>query len=138
MDAFIRYATVWRRMKSLSIVQAREVTHSVFAAVLDRRADPEALKFYSTLLCKSELTVREMVRRLGHSDEFMKLNLLDKPLVEAAHGLYQRFLARPAENNGAAADLAARMLAHGWKSQIDWFVNSGEYLMKFGDDGLPG
>ena len=78
-----------------------------------------------------------MVRRLGHSDEFMKRNLLDKPMIEAAYGLYQRFLARPAENNDAAADLAARMLAHGWRSQINWFVNSGEYLMKFGDCGPP-
>jgi hypothetical protein len=124
-------------MKSFSVVQAREVTHSVFAAVLDRPADPEALKFYSTLLFKSELTVREMVRQLGHSDEFMKRNLLDKPLIEAVHGLYQRFLARPAENNDVAAGMAARMLAQGWRSQIDWFVNSGEYLMKFGDDGPP-
>jgi hypothetical protein len=124
-------------MKALSVVQAREVTNSVFAAILDREADAEALKHYSTLLFKGELTVREMVRQLGYCDEFMDRYLLAMPLPQVAFGLFLRFLGRPADDDKAATDLAARIVTQGWRSQIDWFVNSGEYLMKFGDDAPP-
>ena len=125
-------------MEALSLVDAREVVDQVFAAILDRPADPDAQKHYAALMFKGELTVRELVRQLAYSDEFATRIMLGLPLAEVAHGLFNRFLGRPAEDDMAAKQLALRILAHGWRSQIDWFINSGEYLKKFGDDTPPG
>ncbi len=124
-------------MKNFTPRQARDATNAVFKAILDRDADPPALQHYTGLLTQNEVSVRELVRRLAGSDEFVTKSILPLPPSETAHGLFRRFLGRPAASDREARDLAVRIIAQGWRSQIDWFLNSGEYLKKFGDDETP-
>ena len=60
---------------------------------------------------KGEITVRELVRQLAYSDEFATRIMLGLPLAEVAHGLFNRFLARPAEDDMTARQSALRILA---------------------------
>lgn len=109
----------------------------LYRRVLERDADDSGLITFAGALDRGELSVRDIVRSLGKSDEYRNRFVVPFSLLQIARLMYLHFLARQAESEAAAKGWADLIATQGWQAAVDGFINSDEYSNRFGDDSVP-
>lgn len=108
----------------------------IYRQVLEREADSSGLTYWSQQL-RGGLTVREVVRLIGQSDEYRTRFVIPVVPAQAAKLMYKHFLARAPENQPVVDGWATVIVQQGFKAAVDGFVDSDEYSRRFGDDTVP-
>ena len=112
------------------------VLEQLYKQVLERDVDPVGQIFFGCQLVRGELSVRDVVRDVGLSQEYTARFITPDTVQNAVQLCYQHFLARPADPGGLAAwEQVAQ--TQGWQAVIIGLVNSAEYTTRFGDDVVP-
>ena len=124
--------------KDWNPTDAANVVRQIYRTVLEREADSSGLSYWSGFLDRGEKTVREVVRLIGKSDEYRNRFVIPVPAKEAARLMYRHFLAREPENDQVLDGWAHVIADQGFKAAVDGFVDSREYIRRFGDDRPPG
>lgn|GEM_PF-6645330 len=112
------------------------LVHRIYQRVLEREADPEGIRFWGEKL-RSGVSVRQVIRQIAKCDEywdrFMKMGG-----ETAVRYMYRHFLAREPESQFVINDWAGWMNKAKWHAAVDYFVDSQEYVGRFGDSNVPG
>lgn len=116
---------------------AQGLVKQIYRQVLEREADPSGLTYWSRQLNRGELTVREVVRLIGQSDEYRTRFVIPVIPAQAAKLMYKHFLARAPENQQVLDGWATVIVQQGYKAAVDGFVDSDEYSSRFGDNTVP-
>jgi Phycobilisome Linker polypeptide/Domain of unknown function (DUF4214) len=125
---------------------SHEVLHlvnQIYQQVLERgvlRADgnsvDSSLMHYCDKLRRGEMSVRDVVRALGLSQEYAQRFIIPNTNANAVRFCYKHFLAREAEEKGLNY-WAQQSMIGGWPVVIKGLVDSDEYTERFGNDAVP-
>ncbi|MDP9381261.1 MAG: phycobilisome rod-core linker polypeptide [Chloroflexota bacterium] len=127
---------------------AQEALEAAFQQILGRPIDVPGLESWGRYLVLQGGTMREVIRGLGHSDEYRQ-RFVD-PLVPTNNWgaiirpMYLKFLGRPPENEAAVVAHSHALVRNGqyqpegYKQLVNAFVDSDEYLQRWGEQGIPG
>ena len=120
---------------------ANRVVAEVYRHTLERGADAGA-QTWQRQIANGQLTVREVVRRVAKSNEYMqRFGRTEagegQPYERAVSRLYRHVLARQPDGNGLEhwTRIAQQ---RGLGAVVDGFVDSEEYIRNFGDWAVPG
>ena len=120
---------------------ANRVVAEVYRHTLERGADAGA-QTWQRQIANGQLTVREVVRRVAKSNEYMqRFGRTEageaQPYERAVARLYRHVLARQPDGNGLEhwTRIAQQ---RGLGAVVDGFVDSEEYIRNFGDHAVPG
>jgi hypothetical protein len=115
----------------------------IYLQVLERRilnADGNStdsdLMYYSDKLCRGEMSVRDVVRALGLSQEYAQRFIISNTNANAVRFCYKHFLAREPEEKGLNYWMQQSLIGE-WPVVIKGLVDSDEYTERFGDDVVP-
>lgn len=127
----------WPRFIVFSLV------HQMYKQIFNRKADRDGLNTYGSSLRRGEKNVRDIVKEIGCSDEFMRI-LKSKSLADAVDTCYWRFLGRRADPGGRnyyINELENNHRLNENRPDYQWFVrslvDSLEYGRKFGENRVP-
>ena len=109
----------------------------LYKRVLERDVDDSGLITWGCALDNGELSVKEIVRRLGKSDEYRSRFVIPFSPAKSARLMYQHFLARQPESDKVVEGWADVISDEGWQVAVDGFVDSAEYGKRFGDNKVP-
>jgi Phycobilisome Linker polypeptide/Domain of unknown function (DUF4214) len=125
---------------------SREVPHlvnQIYQQVLERsvlNADGSStdsgLIYHSDKLCCGEMSVRDVVRALGLSQEYAQRFIIPNTGANAVRLCYKHFLAREPEEKGLNYWTQQSMTSE-WPVVIKGLVDSDEYMERFGEDIIP-
>ena len=125
---------------------SHEVLHlvkQIYQQVLERtvvNADGSStdsgLMYYSDKLCRGEMSVRDVVRALGLSQEYAQRFVIPYTNADAVRLCYKHFLAREPEEKGLNYWTQQSMVG-GWSLVVKGLIDSDEYTERFGDDAIP-
>jgi hypothetical protein len=121
--------------KQWTAEQAAAQVNRIYQQVLERPADDTGLVAWGGPLSRGEMSVRDVVRGVGHSDEYWT-RFVAGGAENAAVLMYRHFLAREPESQ-IAVDGHEVTIAGNWKAGVNGFVDSVEYAQRFGDDTPP-
>jgi hypothetical protein len=112
------------------------VLDQLYQQVLERQVDPVGLIGWGCLLSRGEQSMRDVVRNIGHSQEYHDRFIAPLTTADAVRACYRHFLAREADPGGLQfwEGVATQQ---GFLPVIDGIVGSDEYTNKFGDDQVP-
>ena len=120
---------------------ATRVVAEVYRHTLERGADAGA-QTWQRQIASGQLTVREVVRRVAKSNEYMqRFGRTEagegQPYERAVSRLYRHVLARQPDGNGLEhwTRIAQQ---RGLAAVVDGFVDSEEYIRNFGEHAVPG
>lgn len=122
------------RAGDLTVLPA--VLDQLYQQVLERQVDPVGLIGWGCSLSRGEQSMRDVVRNIGHSQEYHDRFIAPLTIADAVRACYRHFLAREADSTGLQfwEGVATQQ---GFLSVIDGIVDSEEYTSKFGDDQVP-
>ena len=92
--------------------------------------------YYSDKLRRGEMSIRDVVRALGLSQEYAERFIIPNANANAVRFCYKHFLAREPEEKGLNYWTQQSMIG-GWPVVILGLVDSDEYTERFGDDTVP-
>ena len=120
---------------------ASRVVAEVYRHTLERGVDSGAQGWVQQL-SNGQITVRELVRRVAKSPEYMQRfgqteSGEGQPYERAVARLYRHVLGRQPDVAGQRSWANAAQ-QRGLAAVVDEFVNSAEYNNNFGDSGIPG
>jgi hypothetical protein len=116
--------------------QAATQVHAIYQQILERSAENGGLITWGCILVRGEQSIRELVARVGKSQEYHDRFIAPVGAREAAVLMYRHFLAREPENAIVIDQHAAAIIANP-QAAVDNFVYSVEYTQRFGDDVVP-
>lgn len=119
------------------------LVRQIYKQIFNREADPGGLETYGSSLRHGEKNVREIVKDMGCSNEFMGI-LKSKSVAEAVDTCYWHFLGRKADLGGRnyyINELENNHRLNENRPDYQWFVksliDSPEYRKKFGNYRIP-
>ena len=125
---------------------SHEVPHlvnQIYQQVLERsvlngdgNSTDSGLMYYSDKLRRGEMSVRDVVRALGLSQEYAQRFIIPNTNANAVRFCYKHFLAREPEEKGLTYWTQQSMIGE-WPVVIKGLVDSDEYTERFGDDVVP-
>ncbi len=120
---------------------ASRVVAEVYRHTLERGVDPAAQN-WARQISNGQLTVKELVRRVAKSQEYMQRfgqteSGEGQPYERAVARLYRHVLGRQADANGQR-NWARNAQQRGLGVVVDGLIDSAEYNNSFGDSGVPG
>ncbi len=120
---------------------ANRVVAEVYRHALERAVDPGAQGF-ARQLSSGQVTVKELVRRVAKSQEYMqRFGQTEpgegQPYERSVARLYRHILARQPDANGQRNWTRAAQ-QRGLAVVVDGLIDSAEYTNNFGDFGIPG
>ena len=120
---------------------ASRVVAEVYRHTLERGVDPAAQSWVRQLQ-NGQLTVKELVRNVAKSQEYMQRfgqteSGEGQPYERAVARLYRHILARQPDVNGQR-NWARNAQQRGLGAVIDGLIDSAEYNNNFGEWGVPG
>ncbi len=120
---------------------ASRVVAEVYRHTLERGADPAA-QTWTRQLQNGQLTVKELVRNVAKSQEYMRRfgqteSGEGQPYERAVARLYRHILGRQADANGQR-NWARNAQQRGLGVVVDGLIDSAEYNNAFGEWGVPG
>ena len=120
---------------------AARVVAEVYRHTLERSPDAGA-QTWQRQIANEQLTVREVVRRVAKSNEYMqRFGRTEagegQPYERAVARLYRHVLARQPDGNGLEQWTRVAQ-QRGLGAVVDGFVDSEEYIRNFGDWAVPG
>ena len=92
--------------------------------------------FYSDKLLRGEMSIRDVVRALGLSQEYAQRFIIPNTNANAVRFCYKHFLAREPEEKGLTYWTQQSMNGD-WSVVIKGLVDSDEYTERFGNDTVP-
>ena len=113
---------------------ADSTVDAIYRQVLERPASGEG-NGRAGQLRNGQTTVREIVREVAKSQEHAQRFLPANNRRQAVTNLYRHLLGRPPDAAGFNSHVEGR---EALVSLVDTFIDSPEYLQKFGDDTVPG
>jgi phycoerythrin-associated linker protein len=117
--------------------EAADVVGKMYQQVLERGADDGGLVHYGAQLERGDRSVREIVKRMGESEEYRLRFVQGQTPEQAATLMYRHFLARAPESDAAVQSHAHGLENNGYVAEVERFVNSKEYTRRFGNDNVP-
>lgn len=120
----------------MEITQVPETVNQLYHRVLERDPDPQGLIWYGARLWRDEANIKDAVKEIGLSPEYMERFVSNKPTEEAVKNCYQHFLARDPDPEGLEGYQHVAHV-HGFKPVITGLIESEEYTQKFGTDRVP-
>lgn len=120
---------------------ASRVVAEVYRHSLERGVD-QASQRWAQQLANGQLTVKELVRRVVTSQEYMQRfghteSGEGQPYERAVARLYRHILSRQPDASGLNS-WTRQAQQRGLAAVVDGFINSDEYNRNFGDWGVPG
>ena len=126
---------------------SHEVLHlvdQIYQQVLERsilnadgNSTDSGLMYYSDKLRRGEMSIRDVVRALGLSQEYAQRFIIPNTNANAVRFCYKHFLAREPEQEGLDYWTRQAESQAGWPSLIRNLIDSDEYTRRFGDDNVP-
>lgn len=123
--------------------EAAHLVNQIYQQVLERsilKADEEStdsgLMYYSDKLRRGEMSIRDVVRDLGLSQEYAQRFIIPNTNANAVRFCYKHFLAREPEAKGLHYWIQQSMISD-WSVVIKGLVDSDEYTERFGNDAVP-
>ena len=104
--------------------------------IADGNSTDSDMMYYANKLRCGEMSVRDVVRALGLSQEYAQRFIIPNTNANAVRFCYKHFLAREPEEKGLNYWTQQSMIA-GWPVVILGLVDSDEYTERFGDDTVP-
>ena len=102
----------------------------------DGNSTDSYLIFYSEKLRCGEMSVRDVVRALGLSQEYAQRFIISNTNSNAVRFCYKHFLAREPEEKGLNYWTQQSLIGE-WPVVIKGLVDSDEYTERFGNDTVP-
>jgi len=102
----------------------------------DGNSTDSGLMYYSDKLRRGEMSIRDVVRVLGLSQEYSQRFIIPNTNANAVRFCYKHFLAREPEEKGLTYWTQQSMIGE-WPVVIKGLVDSDEYTERFGDDVVP-
>jgi len=102
----------------------------------DGNSTDSGLMYYSDKLRRGEMSIRDVVRVLGLSQEHSQRFIIPNTNANAVRFCYKHFLAREPEEKGLTYWTQQSMIGE-WPVVIKGLVDSDEYTERFGDDVVP-
>jgi hypothetical protein len=121
---------------------AEQAVDQIYQLVLERPADPSGKQTWSHELLNNNLSVKEIIRKIGKSEEYR--NRFVSGFYERQEWgtiityMYRHFLAREPENPNVFEPHSHTIVGRSWEALVDVFIDSPEYRGNFGDDIVPG
>ena len=125
---------------------SHEVLHlvdQIYQQVLERsilnadgNSTDSGLMYYSDKLRRGEMSIRDVVRVLGLSQEHSQRFIIPNTNANAVRFCYKHFLAREPEEKGLTYWTQQSMIGE-WPVVIKGLVDSDEYTERFGEDVVP-
>jgi hypothetical protein len=125
---------------------SHEVLHlvnQIYQQVLERSAlnaignsTDSGLMYYSDKLRRGEMSIRDVVRALGLSQEYAQRFIIPYTNADAVRFCYKHFLAREPEEKGLSYWTQQSMIGE-WPVVIEGLVDSDEYTERFSNDAIP-
>ena len=125
---------------------SHEVLHlvnQIYQQVLERsvlnadgNSTDSSLMYYCNKLRRGEMSIRDVVRALGLSQEYAHRFIIPYTNADAVRFCYKHFLAREPEEKGLTYWTQQSMIG-GWPVVIRGLVDSDEYTERFGNDAIP-
>jgi phycobilisome core-membrane linker protein len=104
----------------------------------DGSSTDSGLMYYGEKLQSGEMSVRNVVRALGLSQEYQQRFIIPNVDQDGVKLCYKHFLAREPETEGLNYwTKLAETESAGWPAVINGLINSEEYTRRFGDDSVP-
>lgn len=120
----------------MEIEQVPQTVNQIYQRVLGRESDPQGLLWYGSRLWHDEMSVKDVVKEIALSPEYMERFVSNRPTDEAVKISYEHFLAREPDATGLAGyQLVAQ--AQGFRPVITGLLECEEYQQKFGTDRVP-
>ncbi len=94
------------------------------------------LMYYGDKLHRGEMSVRDVVRALGLSQEYAQRFVIPYTNADAVRLCYKHFMAREPEEKGLNYWTQQSMVG-GWSVVVKGLIDSDEYTERFGDDAIP-
>ncbi len=113
-----------------------ELIEQIFAQILRQSVDTKLLITYGAFLCRGEMSVRNIVKVLGLSQQYRERFVNLKKPDETIERLYATFLGRASDANSKLFRVKA-IQTRGSSVVIADLIDSEEYQMSFGEDALP-
>lgn len=115
-----------------------QLVDSIYKRVLERGGDASGSKYYGDKLSSGEMSVRDVVRMLGSSEEHHRLFVTPNAPHDGVKACYKHFLARDPEPEGSNYWTAlVDKETDPWPLVINGIIDSEEYTRRFGDDTVP-
>ncbi len=102
----------------------------------DGNSTDSGLMYYSDKLRRGEMSIRDVVRVLGLSQEHSQRFIIPNTNANAVRFCYKHFLAREPEEKGLTYWTQQSMIGE-WPVVIKGLVDSDEYTERFGEDVVP-
>jgi phycobilisome linker polypeptide/uncharacterized protein DUF4214 len=102
----------------------------------DGNSTDSDMMYYANKLRCGEMSVRDVVRALGLSQEYAQRFIIPNTNANAVRFCYKHFLAREPEEKGLNYWTQQSMIG-GWPVVILGLVDSDEYTERFGNDTVP-
>jgi hypothetical protein len=109
----------------------------IYKAVLERSADAGGLRHWTDKNVDEGMSIKEIVRHFGHSDEYKRRFILEVSPEEAVRRCNLHFLGREPESTAVVEYHKNVLLTHGFQALINGFVDSKEYADHFGNNLCP-
>ncbi len=130
-------AKQWDSHKVLHLV------NQIYQQVLERNvlntdgsSTDSGLMYYSDKLRRGEMSIRDVVRVLGLSQEYAQRFIIPNTNANAVRFCYKHFLAREPEEKGLTY-WTQQSMTDEWPVVIKGLVDSDEYTERFGNDAVP-
>ena len=130
-------AKQWDSHEALHLVNQiyqQILEHSILNA--GGNSTDSGLLYYSDKLHRGEMSIRDVVRALGLSQEYAQRFIIPNTNANAVRFCYKHFLVREPEEKGLNYWTKQSMIA-GWPVVILGLVDSDEYTERFGNDAVP-
>ena len=111
----------------------RKVTLA-YQKVLEREPDDGGLKDKAKKVYLGKISVKDLIKELGLSDEYERRFIKFKEPIEIVERMYLHFLGRKPENNTVVEEKVRELSQIGWQELVKVFIESDEYVKNFGDD----
>jgi hypothetical protein len=110
---------------------------AIYERILGRPADAAGLRFWTDKHVDEGMSIKEIVRQCGHSDEYKQHSILEVSSEEAVRRCYLRFLGREPESRAMIEYHQNVLITEGYKALINGFIDSREYADHFGNNLCP-
>ena len=104
--------------------------------IADGNSTDSDMMYYANKLRCGEMSVRDVVRALGLSQEYAQRFIIPNTNANAVRFCYKHFLAREPEEKGLNYWTQQSMVG-GWSVVVKGLIDSDEYTERFGDDAIP-
>lgn len=121
--------------KHWDITDVPTLVERIFDQVLDQQANTRCLITYGSLLCRGEMSVRNIIKILGLSQEYRD-RFTNTTIEEAIESCYAQFLGREVDASGKR-NYVKEAQAKGFTTVIATIIDSEEYTRNFKEDAIP-